>query len=144
MAAALSLAASIIAVLGAAEGVAKALSEVRSIRNAPDEVLALNNEVSDLQVIIGDVQGYIRNTPESHISQEHLQHLLAFLNQAKEKLLQLDRLIHYNVLKPQSSPDHIKISKIEWLKAVNTIDKFRQSLRNTRLNIVTHMVMINS
>ena len=144
MAAALSLAASIIAVLGAAEGVTKALSKVRSIRNAPDEVLALNNEVSDLQVILGDVQGYVRNTPEPHISQEHLQHLLAFVDQAKEKLLQLDKLIHYNVLKPQSAPDQIKISKIEWLKAVKTIDMFRHSLRDIHSNVVSQMVMTNS
>ena len=144
MAAALSLAASIIAVLGAAEGVAKALSKVRSIRKASDEVLALNNEVSNLQVILCDVQGYVRNIPESHISQEHLQHLLTFVDQAKEKLLQLDRLIHYDVLKPQSLPNNIKISKIEWLKAARTIDEFRRSLRDTRLNIVTHMMMINS
>ena len=133
MAAALSLAASIIAVLGAAEGVTKALSKVRSIRNAPNEVLALNNEVSDLQVILGDVQGYIRNTPESHISQEHLQHLLTFVDQAKEKLLQLDRLIHYNVLKPQSSPNRLKISKIEWLKAVKTVNEFWRSFRDCLL-----------
>ena len=144
MADALSLAASIVAVLGAAEGVSKALSKVRSIRNAPDEVLALNNEVSDLQVILGDVQGYVRNTPEPHISQEHLKHLLTFVDQAKEKLLQLDRLIHYNVLKPQSSPNQIKISKVEWLKAVKKIAKFRNNLRDIRLNIVTHMVMIDS
>ena len=144
MADALSLAASIIAVLGAAEGVSKALSKVRSIRNAPDEVLALNNEVANLQVILGDVQGYVRNTPEPHISQEHLKHLLTFVDQAKEKLLQLDRLIHYNVLKPQSSPNQIKISKVEWLKAVKKIAKFRNNLRDIRLNIVTHMVMINS
>ena len=144
MADVLSFAASIIAVLGAAEGVAKTLSRIRSIRNAPDELLALTNEVSDLQIILSDVQGYVRTTQAPQISQEHLQHLSKFVNRAKEKLLQLDELVHYKVLKPQSSPDKIKVSKREWLMAVKTIDKFRQSLRDIRLNIVTHMMMINS
>ena len=140
----LSFAASIIAVLGAAEGVAKTLSRIQSIRNAPDELLALINEVSDLQIIFGDVQSYARSTQGPQMSRDHLQHLLAFVNRAKEKLLQLDELVHYKLLKPQSSPDHIKVSKREWLKQVKTIERFRQSLRDIRLNIVIHMVMINS
>ena len=51
----LSITASIIAVIGAAEGVGKTLTKIRNIRNAPTELLALINEVSDLRTILNDI-----------------------------------------------------------------------------------------
>ena len=66
------------------------------------------------------------------------------VNRAKEKLLELDELIQYKLVKLGSTSDQIKVSRREWLRAKNTIEKFRQSLRDIRLNIVTHMVVVNS
>ena len=144
MADGLSLVASIIAVIGAAEGVMRTFSRIKSIGHAPDELLALMNEVSDLQIILDDVQSYIRNSQRPQMSQKHLQHLSLFIDRAKVKLLELDELIYYRVLKPEGSLKNIKLSKKEWLKAVETIDRFRKALRDIRLNIVTHMMTINS
>ena len=65
----LSLTASIIAVIGAAEGVSKTLAKIKSLLNAPDELLALNNEVSDLKIIFNDVQSYVtKYTQRPHTS----------------------------------------------------------------------------
>ena len=145
MADGLSVAASIIAVLGAIEGVSKALSRVRSILNAPDEVLALLNEASDLQIVLGDAQIYIvRNSQGAHVTPEHLQHLSLLVDQAKTKLLQLDERIQFHLIKPQSSQARIKVSKREWLKATSTIERFRQSLRDIRLNIVAQITVISA
>ena len=67
----LSLAASIIAVVGAAEGVTKTLAKIKSICNAPYELLALVNKVSDLKIILNHVQNYIiHNTQRLPVSQE--------------------------------------------------------------------------
>ena len=144
MAEALSLAASIIALLGAAEGVAKAILKIQSIRNAPDEILALNNEIADLQILIYDVQRYTQNNPKSQTSQIHIQHLVTLVDRAREKLLQLDGLMQYKILKPQTLPDRLRISRKEWLKAVKVIDRSRQSLRDIRSNIATRFLLINS
>ena len=144
MADALSLTASIIAVLGAAEGVTKTLSRLESIRNSPQELLVLINEVSDLRIVLEDIQRYYRKAREKQIPTEQVDHLSHLVNRANEKLLDLDKLIHYRLLKPQSSLDQIKVSKREWLKAIKTIDRYRQSLRDIRLNIVAHMITINS
>ena len=144
MAEALSLAASIIAVLGAAECVAKGISKVYSIHCAPDEILSLNNEISDLKVLIYDVQRYITNTPKSHLPQNHVQQLRIPIDRAKEKLLQLDGLIQHRILKPQPLTGKLKISKIEWLKAVKVIGRSRQSLRDIRCSIDSRFLLINS
>ena len=145
MADGLSVAASIIGVLSAIEGVSKVLSRVRNIFNAPDEVLALLNEVSDLQIVLSDVQIYIvRSSSGARITEGHLQHLSVLVDRAKEKLLQLDERIQYHLIKPQSSRAQITISKREWLKAATTIEKFRQSLRDIRLNVVAQIAVISA
>ena len=141
----LSLIASIIAVVGAAEGVSKTLAKMKSIRDAPDELLALINEVSDLRIILMDVQSYIaQNLRRPRIAQDELQHMSTLIDRAKEKLLKLDELIQYRLVKPDSIANHIKVSKREWVRAKSTIEKFQQSLRDIRLNIVAQMTVINS
>ena len=144
MAEVLSLAASIIAVLGVAEGAAKTVSKVASIRNAPDQILALVNEISDLRVVLYNTESYVRTAQEPQIAQEHLQQLSTFVDRAKAKLLELEKLIHHTILKPQSSPERIVISKFEWTRAVQKVYQFQQNLQDIRLNIVTQMTMINS
>ena len=141
MAEALSLAASIIAVLGAAEGVAEGILKIYSLRSAPDKLLALNNEISDLQILIYDVQRYTRSTTQ--VPQEQVQGLATSIDRAKEKLLQLDELIQFKILKPRILHDKLNISKREWLKAVKVIDRSRQSSRDIRSNITTRFSLIN-
>ena len=141
----LSIIASIIAVVGAAEGVAKTLGKIKTIRNAPDELLALINEVSDLKIILSDIQSYvIHNIQRPQISPEELRNISTLINRARDKLLELDQLIQYRLIKPDSVSDQIKVSRREWLRARSTIERFRQSLRDIRLNIVTQMVIMNS
>ena len=140
----LSITASIIAVVGAAEGVTKTLAKIRNIRNAPEELLALINEVSDLRIILAGIQSYVQNTAASPELQDALQHLTVLINRAKDKLLQLDELVQYRLTKPESVADQIKVSRREWARAKTTIDDFRQSLRDIRINIVTQMIVVNS
>ena len=144
MAEALSLAASVIAVLGASEGVAKTILKIQSIRNAPDEILVLNNEISDLQIIIHNIQGYIQDTSESQIPREHVQELATLVNRAREKLLQLNEVVHFKILKPQTLSSKPKFSSTQWLKAMKGINRSRQSLRDIRSNITTRFLLINS
>ncbi|MCJ1312345.1 hypothetical protein MMC25_006019 [Agyrium rufum] len=52
----LSLVAGIIAVVGAGGQAANAIRKIASLRGASDVVLALNNEISDLHVILVAIQ----------------------------------------------------------------------------------------
>ena len=141
----LSIIASIIAVIGAAEGMSKTLTKIRNICNAPVEVLALTNEVCDLRVILNDLEGYItQNTLRPQLPQEQLHHISVLLQRARNCLLELDKLIEYRLLKPESRPDQIQVSRREWARVKDIIEKFRQSLRDIRLNIVAQMMVINS
>ena len=116
----LSITVSIIAVVGAAEGVTKTLAKIKSIRNAPDELLALIKEVSDLMIILRDLQNYVnQNTHRPQISQEELESISTLINRAKDKLLELDKLIQYKLVKPESITDQIKVYRSTVNRSLN-------------------------
>ena len=137
----LSITASIIAVIGAAEGVSKGFSKIKDIRKAPSDLLALMNEVSDLSVILGDVESNIRHADRVPLPREQTAHMSALIQRAKDRLLELDQLIQFRLVKPAT--DKIKISRREWTIAKPTITKLRESLRDIRLNLLTQMVAMN-
>ena len=66
------------------------------------------------------------------------------INRAKDRLLELDQLAHYHILKPDSTPNRIKLSRREWVTAKSKIEDFRRSLRDMRIDLVTQMLIINS
>ena len=138
----LSVTASVIAIMGAAEGVSKALARIKEIKNAPSELLALMNEFADLRVVLGDVERNIRNAQRSKLPERELAHLSTIANKAKDQLLELDQLFHYRLVKPNAS--QFKISRREWARAKATIKRFRNSLRDVRLDILTQMAVISS
>ena len=144
MAEALSLAASIVAVVGAAEGTVRTLSTIASICNASDETIALVNEISDLRVVLYITEGYIRSARGSQLAHEHIQQLSGFVSRAKGELLNLDKLTHLKIPRPQSSPERIALSKYEWIRAVKKVHRLHQNLRDIRISIVIRMTMMNS
>ena len=140
MAEALGLAASIIAVIGAADGVAKAFAKVKDIRNAPNEVLALMNEVSDLTLNMENIQKY---TQKSQVPESELQQVFSLVDKANDILLQLNTLIEYRLMKPDSGMHRMRVSRVQWLREGDTIRRFQQKLRDIRLDIATQMALIN-
>ena len=141
----LSIAASVIAVVGAAEGVGKTINKIRNIREAPNELLALINEISDLKIVLSDIGNHLtRNTSNLQVQEEQSQHMAILLDRAKEQLLRLDGLVQYRLVRPESTSQKVRISRQEWVKATSTIKKFRDSLRDNRLNIIAQMAVINA
>ena len=135
----LSITASIIAVVTAAEGVSK-----KNAQRAPSELLALVNEVSDLRVILNDVDSHLNRDAGRALLSDPLQHMATLLQRAKDRLLQLDQLIQYQLVKPDSTIANLKVSRREWVKAKNIIKKYQQSLRDIRLNIIAQMTVLNA
>ena len=112
----LSITASVITVLGAAEGISKTLAKIKSTRHAPNELLALINEVSDLKIILREVERYIIRDPNRPSPPlEQLQTMSTLIERAKESLLELDQLIQYRLLKASSRSTELKVSRREWV-----------------------------
>ena len=142
----LSIIASIIAVIGAAEGVTKTFQKIKNIRKAPSELLALINEVSDLRIVLANTESHLNQNAVTSKSQplNHLQHLAVLLQRAKNQLLQLDELTQYRLIKADSRLESMKVSRREWATSKDTIENFRRSLRDIRLNIIGQMSVLNA
>ena len=65
MAEALSLIASIIAVVGAGGQAAKIVRKLATFKNASDTILALNNEISDLHLVVISIEDVIQKRTNS-------------------------------------------------------------------------------
>ena len=78
MAAAISLAASIVALVGAADAVGKTFSKAHSLYRAPDKLLALNNKIADLTAVMRDIGNHppTTNPAVTRAPVDHLQTLV--------------------------------------------------------------------
>ena len=131
----LSLTVSIIAVIGAVEVLGKTLKKISSIRNTLNELLALVNEISDFRIILSNIENHnVKNTED--VPQEQLQHMSILLNRAKDRLLQLDELVQHRLIKPNLTSTRIKVSQLNWSRASGTIEEFRKSLKDVRMNLI--------
>ena len=141
----LSVAASIIAVISAADGVAKTFFYLRKWRNAPNEALVLNNEVSDLRLILGHLERcYVQGLNRPPISQDHEGMLVTLIQHTRDQILKLDKLLQRLVVKGEPTGTNVQISRLGWIKAESTIRHFCQRLRDVRLRIITHLMVLDS
>ena len=110
----LSLVASIIAVVGAAETISKTLSKIKLLRNAPDGLLALNNEVADFTVLLRTIENHLLSTEPQRVAPplDILDCISALISRAKDRLLQLEQLIHYQLLESGSFDKDYKVFRL--------------------------------
>ena len=141
----LSVAASIIAVVSAVDTAYKTLAKVRSLRNAQNEILALNNEVADLRVTFSYLDSYIHSHPEKS-AQLHPQllSLSTTLDRAKAQVLALETLLHDRFIKRGPPGSKLKVSGLRWLRAKETVENLQKNLRDRRLDIVTQLTVITA
>ena len=140
----LSITASIIAVVATAKGIGKALGKIKNLSNAPDELLALINEVSDLTVVLDDAESLLTRNIDGPLLSRAIQHLGTLLQRAKDILLQLDLLIEYQVVKPGSTLKDLKVSRSEWVKSKKKLESYRQRLLDVRLNIMAQLSVVSA
>ena len=143
----LSLTASVIAVVSAAEEITKTVSkQIKLLRNAPNEVLALNDEISDLIITIRNVGNYIssNSTNGAGVPQEVLEQMVSLVDKAKERVLQLEQLVHYQFLKSGLSDGDCKVFRFRWVRAKDTVERHRQAIRDIKQDIVLQLLLINT
>ena len=142
----LSLVASVIAVVGAAESISNSLSKLRLLRNAPDGLLALNNEIADLKILLRTIEGYL-SSDQPHrvtIQQDVLDCISILITRAKDHVLQLEQLIHYRFLESGSLEQNYKVFRLRWIRAKDTVESHRRALQDIRQSIQLQLLLVNS
>ena len=137
----LSLTASIIAVLGLTGSVGKGFHKIREIRKAPEILLQLNNEVTDLYLLVHAIDDlYRQHNDSTRVSQQEV--VCAVLERTKSAVLELEEVIAYRLTKETKRGTEIDL--IGWAGASNKINIIKDKIRNTRSNLNAVWIEINN
>ena len=122
----LSITASIITLLGTGGIIAKGFRKVRGLKNAPSILLQLNNEVSELTLLVQAVEEVYRwhRTAWASSTQEAV--LCGALERARHVVLDLEKLVE-NALTRRAS----------WISSFDKIKEMKTTVRATRDELIT-------
>jgi len=128
----LSIAASIVAFVGAAEASVEGLKKLRGFYKAPAEIDALVNEIEDLRLWITDIN---LSQHEATLRQD-MPALCKLLDEARSQILNLDEIVASR-LRPNG-----KNSRIEWFRNSSKIGNIRTSIREIKSNMISLLVRL--
>jgi hypothetical protein len=101
----------------------KALDQVQSICDAPQEVQAILEEISDLQLIprSPDLRsgGHLSANPNPSKAVDHV----------VAKVKELQSILHEQVILSSSGPDDPKISSLQWIRHRSAIKSLRSQIQ---------------
>ena len=131
----LSISASVLTVVGAISSTSRIVKKIASLRGAPEAISALNNEISDLQLVLRAVETMLQSNTDSvkPFTDNGMQELL---DRAKGKLLELDILLEYQIMTVDDNKKP-KINFPAWARKQGKIRQLQQDLRSARLNLAT-------
>jgi hypothetical protein len=140
----LSITASILTILGAGGQVAKGIAKIRALKYAPDILLALNNEIADIQYLVQDVNDVARQHEEVHETKFRASVCRA-LEKVRETLLATEQLIAYELTTIDSVNGLVKLDWKRWLRLEGKkIRQLQERMRNNKVDLSTALVAQNS
>ena len=127
-----SVATGIITLLGVSATASQTLKKIRNLREAPELLQAINNEISDLHLAILNVNNYIEKRRAvgadlEGIDAKLFQQCFQVLEQTKEKIYTVDELIRNRILKPNNAVD-----RLSFLRERNQLIQLQAELRHAR------------
>lgn len=140
----LSITVATLALIGAANQVAVGLSKLASLKGAPAAILALNNEVSDLRLVLQETEPLLlKNRQAAAPGQPTFPPkmvdatFLLSMERAKDKLLDLESVIQNRLMTRLGA-----IDKLGWLREQDKVRKAQIDLRTVRLNITAALGVV--
>lgn len=130
----LSVTASIIAVVGAAQAVTKGLRHLKAAKDAPEGLQDLVLDVAQLEMVLNCVKSSVLSSDSPPIE------VATLLGEAGSKLLELRSLIEYTLTKAGVSD---KVDRWQWLRKGNEVERLRNQLGTIRLNLVALTSSVN-
>ncbi|KAI4184709.1 MAG: hypothetical protein L6R41_004570, partial [Letrouitia leprolyta] len=138
-----SVAASVLTLLGAAATAGRALERLSTLKHAPDNLVALVNEVSDLRVVLHNVRDAVQERVKT--SQE-CGNLAYVVHRASVKMSELNRLIYGNLVKTGGTgcnslaeEDTVKASRRAFLRHSGKIKALKDDLQELKMSLLVAM-----
>ena len=133
----LSIVASAITLGGAVGAAKKTLDKAKTLFKANDELLALMNELTNIHMIASSLSEEVQRRQDCNsLSQHSITTLVSLLDQIKNEVGELDKLIHYRLISEHKQNGEVKAEKITWAREQGNISLHRDRLRDLRLDLV--------
>ena len=145
----LSITGSIIAIVTFGSQVAKGVRRLASLKGAPDFLLALNNEITDLNLVALAIQG-IYQKQQSTVGRDQPHDvnvnncIMSSLNQTDAVVRELKILYDRLNRASNGAGDSTSLYRMIWLLEQKKVKKVQEDLRNARLRLVNALGMLNS
>lgn len=139
----LSVTASVVAIVGAAGTVSLSIKKLLSLRGTSDAVLALNNEVSDLQLVLQGINALLQKKSSS-IQPEIGSSIRNTSNQATKCLQDLNAIIDFKSMSTGKVHGKPKFNRTAWFRQHRRIQRIQEDLRSLRTKLITALGILNS
>ena len=141
----LSVTASIIALFQAGGTVSKGLKKIANLRNAPDILLALNNEVADLHSLVENIDDVLRQHRDN-TGLEPIVCLCRALDRAKRTLLKLENVLAYKLtsIKSKDRESHPVLDRSSWLRLESSVQRLKDEIREDKLSLLSALSVLTS
>ena len=128
----LSLTASLIAILGVGGSISKGLRKIHQMKRAPEILLQLNNEITDLNVLVLTVDEIYRQLSDPMLARQP-EVICETLIRAKNTILELKKLVEY-VLTKKTDTDP-EVARLAWVRSINRIKEMKEEIRHARSDL---------
>ena len=111
---------------------------MRSFYGAKAELLHLINEVSDLRLILNEIDYTVQERGQQLKLQEYRAGAIVLvLKKEQAELTEIDWIIDDSVLKTVSATGRQKVGRIAWTRQKSKLKRLQLQLKDTRLNLST-------
>ena len=139
-----SIVANCAALIGICKGVCIGFEKLRDLREASSALCALNNEVTDLSLVIQGVKSVFQSPSHpSATPQEASCSIIEILRRANSILLELDIIINYRLLNLPDNAGNIRVNRTAWVREKAGVQKVLEHLRVTKQDLTLAVSALN-
>ena len=145
----LSITASIIAIIGVGGNIAKTIRRLASQTNAPDFVLALNNELADFNLVVSAIQDIYQKQqssarPYGPQDVDIDASVTSALTQARQTAMELQTLYRQISIGTSGKSGFASLRTKLWLLEPKKAKEVQDNLRTVRLKLAAVLGILNS
>lgn len=138
----LSCTASILTIIGTAGVVGNGLKKIIALRHAPGILLALNNEVADLYILVQTVDQLIRRHSEATHAGP-VGNLCRALQTAEITLFELEDMLRGR-LTIKDVDGKPRLDRTAWLRSSTKVAKIKDQIRADRINLTSALSLLTT
>ena len=136
----LSMTASIITLLAVGGNVFGGLERLSSLREVPDSVLALRNEISDFRLVSLELAKHLQDLSAKppEITQTLSINVLPILDRTRNTIMELEALIKNKLIIPRKDGT-IRLNKAAWILERHKLKRLQDEVRSMRISLIAVM-----